>query len=250
MSRSELLSRPTSGAAWAALKARADSSVGTPDISNQDESADQTTFAKSLVFARTGVASYRSDVLSALRAAVNTENGGRTLALGRNLPGYVLAADFIDLGAVDPSFEQNTFRPWLRSLLTESLSGRSLVNTHEERPNNWGTHAGASRAAIAAYLGDSAQLARTAQVFRGWLGDRTAYAGFSYGELSWQCDTSKPVGINPVGCYEERNQHRRRHPRRHAAWRRAAMAARQHGLSMGRHAGCRPPGRDPACQWL
>ena len=137
---------------------------------------------------------------SALRAAVNTENGGRTLALGRNLPGYVLAADFIDLGAVDPSFEQNTFRPWLRSLLTESLSGRTLVNTHEERPNNWGTHAGASRAAIAAYLGDSAQLARTAQVFRGWLGDRTAYAGFSYGELSWQCDTSKPVGINPVGC--------------------------------------------------
>ncbi len=200
MSRSELLSRPTSGAAWAALKARADSSIGTPDISNQDESADQTTFAKALVFARTGVASYRSDVLSALRAAVNSENGGRTLALGRNLPGYVLAADFIDLGAVDPSFEQNTFRPWLRSLLTESLSGRTLVNTHEERPNNWGTHAGASRAAIAAYLGDSAQLARTAQVFRGWLGDRTAYAGFSYGELSWQCDTSKPVGINPVGC--------------------------------------------------
>ena len=72
MSRSELLSRPTSGAAWTALKARADSSIGTPDISNQDESADQTTFAKALVFARTGVASYRSDVLSALKAAVNT----------------------------------------------------------------------------------------------------------------------------------------------------------------------------------
>jgi hypothetical protein len=200
MSRAELLSRPTSGAAWSALKARADSSVGTPDISNQDESADQTTLAKALVFARTGVASYRTAVIAALKAAVNTENGGRTLALGRNLPGYVLAADFIDLGAADPSFDANTFKPWLRSLFTESLDGRSLVSTHEDRPNNWGTHAGAARAAAAAYLGDSAQLGRTALVFRGWLGDRTAYAGFSYGELSWQCDGSKPVGINPVGC--------------------------------------------------
>jgi hypothetical protein len=197
MSRTQLLSRPTSGAAWTALKARADSSVGTPDISNQDESADQTTLAKSLVFARTGIASYRTSVISALKAAVGTENGGRTLALARNLPGYVLAADFIDLGAADPSFDQSTFKPWLRSLLTKPLDGRTLVSTHEDRPNNWGTHAGAARAAIAGYLGDSGQLARTAQVFRGYLGDRTAYAGFSYGELSWQCDPAHPVGINP-----------------------------------------------------
>ena len=197
MSRSDLLSRPTSGAAWSALKARADSSIGSPDIQNQDESADQTTLAKALVFARTGIASYRTSVVTALKAAVGTESGGRTLALGRNLPGYVLAADFIDLGAADPSFDQGTFRPWLRSLLTKTLDGKTLVSTHEGRPNNWGTHAGAARAAVAGYLGDAGQLARTAQVFRGWLGDRTAYAGFTYGDLSWQCDTTKPVGINP-----------------------------------------------------
>jgi hypothetical protein len=34
-------------------------------------------------------------------------------------------------------------------------------------------------------------------VFRGWLGDRTAYASFTYGDLSWQCATSQPVGIDP-----------------------------------------------------
>ncbi|MEP7189994.1 MAG: hypothetical protein ABI901_12455, partial [Roseiflexaceae bacterium] len=33
----------------------------------------------------------------------------------------------------------------------------------------------------------------------GWLGDRTAYAGFTYGQLDWQADASKPVGINPKG---------------------------------------------------
>ena len=86
MSRSQLLSLPTSGAAWSALKARADSSVGTPDIANQDESADQTTLAKSLVFARTGVTSYRTSVIAALKAAIGTESGGRTLAAARNLP--------------------------------------------------------------------------------------------------------------------------------------------------------------------
>ena len=197
MPRSQLLSLPMSGAAWSALKARADSSVGTPDISNQDESADQTTLAKSLVFARTGVASYRTSVIAALKAAVGTESGGRTLAAARNLPGYVLAADFIDLSSADASFNSSTFRPWLRRVLTEDLSGKTLISTQEGRPNNWGTHAGAARAAVAGYLGDSAQLARTAQVFRGWLGDRTAYASFTYGDLSWQCTTGQPVGIDP-----------------------------------------------------
>ena len=49
-------------------------------------------------------------------------------------------------------------------------------------------------------MGDTTQLARVAQVFKGWLGDRASYAGFDYGSLSWQCDSSKPVGINPKGC--------------------------------------------------
>ncbi|NUM65113.1 hypothetical protein HUU39_07515 [candidate division KSB1 bacterium] len=61
------------------------------------------------------------------------------------------------------------------------------------------THAGASRAAIAAYLGDRAELDRVAQVFKGWLGDRSAYAGFTFGDLSWQADTAHPVAINPKG---------------------------------------------------
>ena len=74
-----------------------------------------------------------------------------------------------------------------------------ILAAREERPNTWGTHAGASRAAVAAYLGDTAGLERTAQVFRGWLGDRSAYAGFDYGDLSWQADADHPVGINPPG---------------------------------------------------
>ena len=194
-----LATLPTSGAAWQNLKAYADGAAGTPDIQNQDSSNDMRILAKALVFARTGDTSYRTSVVTALRAVVGTEDGGRTLALGRNLPGYVIAADLVRLSSVDPSFDTNTFRPWLRGLLTETLDSKTLRSTHELRPNNWGTHAGASRAAIAAYLNDPAEMARTAQVFKGWLGSRTSYSGFSYGDLTWQANSATPVGVNPVG---------------------------------------------------
>jgi hypothetical protein len=190
-----------SGAAWAGLKEVADLSVGTISLANQDSEADIRVLAKGLVYARTGTASYRTAVVAALKSAVNTENGGRTLALGRNLPGFVIAADLISLKTADPAFDTNVFRPWLRSLLTETLDGLTLTSTHEQRPNNWGTHAGAARVAIAAYLGDGTVMARAALVFHGFLGSRASYAGFNYGsDLTWQCDSAKPVGINPAGC--------------------------------------------------
>ncbi len=194
-----IASLPMSGSAWTNLKAYADGAAGAPDIQDQDSANDIRILAKALVYARTGQATYRTAVVAALKAAVGTEDGGRTLALARNLPGYVIAADLVGLKSVDASWDTNTFRPWLRGLLSETLDGMTLRSTHEDRPNNWGTHAGAARAAVAAYLGDSAELARTGLVFRGWLGDRTAYAGFSYGDLSWQADSARPVGVNPVG---------------------------------------------------
>ena len=36
-------------------------------------------------------------------------------------------------------------------------------------------------------------------MFAGWLGERSRYAQFKYGDLSWQSDPTKPVGINPAG---------------------------------------------------
>ena len=197
ITREEVRALPMSGPAWNALKTRADKPAVAPDVSNQDDMCDVTVLAKALVYVRTGIESYRTDVRRACMEAIDTEIGGASLALARNLAPYVIAADLVGLDAG----EDLTFRAWLRRTLSEVLSdGRSLRVTHETRPNNYGTHAGASRAAVAAYLGDTAELARTATVFRGWLGDRAAYAGFKYGDLSWQCDPSKPVGIDPPGC--------------------------------------------------
>jgi hypothetical protein len=163
--------------------------LGSVNLADQDDPDDVRLLARALVAVRTG-ADLRP-VYDALARVPGTE-GSSTLALGRNLLSVVLAADLV--GYREPGFVN-----WLRGVMRTNIDGRTLISTHEERPNNWGTHAGASRIAADLYLGDGADLGRAAAVFRGWLGERSAYAGFSYGELDWQSDPSKPVGINPAG---------------------------------------------------
>lgn len=195
MSRSTLLSLPTSGTAWTALKNRADLPANKPNLSDQNDPNDVTALAKALVFARTGIASYRSEVIAMLKAAVGTEYPGDALGVARGVAPLVLAADLV--GWRDPAW-----MTWVGGLRTWPNPDRqySLITMHEKRPNNWGTHAGAGRIAVDLYLGDTADLARAAKVFRGYLGDRASYAGFAYGDdLSWQANRSAPVGVNPVG---------------------------------------------------
>jgi len=200
ISRDEVMALPTSGPAWEALVEAADSDPGSPDLSDQDQMNNVMILAQALVHVRTGEERYRTAVRQACMDAMGTEDGGRTLALGRELAAYVIAADLVGL---EPD-EDTSFRAWLGEVRAEDLSGHTLVSTHEDRPNNWGTHAGASRAAVAVYLEDTAEIERTALVFRGWLGDRVAYAEFAYGDdLSWQADPDNPVGIDPVGASHE-----------------------------------------------
>lgn len=203
LSRDEISKLPMSGTAWDSMKSAADSLSGSAQIVDQDSKHDVQTLAAALVYARTGQATYRTKAATAVMSAIGSEKGGsivpRTLALGRNLVSYVIAADLIDLKSYNSSDDQK-FRTWLSAVRKETLEGKTLISTQEDRPNNWGLHAAASRAAADVYLGDKTDLDRTAQVFKGWLGDRAAYAGFTYGELWWQCDESKPVGVNPVGC--------------------------------------------------
>lgn len=199
ITQAEIAALPTSGSAWTNLKNVADSNAGTPNLSNQDDPTNVVVLAKALVYAKTGDEKYRVDVINACKAAIDTEKGGRTLALGRELAAYVIAADLVGL----PQDVDDPFKSWLRSTLSEDLSGKTLVSTHEDRPNNWGTHAGASRMAVARYLQDDAEMKRAAAVFKGWLGDRSSYASFQFGDLSWQSDPGRPVGINPVGATKD-----------------------------------------------
>ena len=195
----ELAALPTSGAAWDYVNGIAQAAGDTPDIEDQDSNADKQTLAKAYVAVRTDNATMQQEVRTRVMAAVGTEGtdagGARTLALGRNLTGYVISAQLVGLSAADDA----TFRAWLVSLWTLVLNNRTLISTQEDRPNNWGTHAGTAVMAAALYLDDEARFDHAADVFAGYLGNRSVYAGFNYGDLWWQSDEANPVGINPLG---------------------------------------------------
>ena len=207
LSKEEIAKLPTSGSAWNNVLSYANGSVNNPSLQLRDYSSDHSnvrTYTKALVYARTGNNTMRQEVRTILEKIIGTHKGGDELAVLRNMYAYVISADLIDLKSYDPSFD-TTWRNFIRLTLTEGSGGScsSIIECHNKRPNNWGAEAGASRTAIALYLNDSAQIAETARVHKGYLGDRSSYAGFQYGELSWQCDASKPVGINAKGCTKQ-----------------------------------------------
>lgn len=193
----ELNGLPTSGAAWDRLYQEANTSIGTPNLANQDDLADMRVLARALVVGRTGNPAMREEVIQACLAVIGTEQNGSVLALARNLLPYVVAADLVGL----PPEAEASFTAWLQGIVDLPLlpDNATLRSINERRPNNWGTHAGASRLAVALYLGNQPEVERVAQVFKGYLGDRGAYASFSYGALDWQADPAHPVGINPPG---------------------------------------------------
>ncbi|MEM9173944.1 MAG: alginate lyase family protein [Myxococcota bacterium] len=199
--RDRLLSLPTEGAAWERLYREATDPTSTPRLSDPLDRADTRALAQALVGVRLGDPAFLDAVRRTLARLVSEESeaGADALAVARNLVGYVLAADLIELGRLDPALD-GAFRARLSALRDRDLRGRTLRSTHAERPNNWGTHAGASRVAIALYLGDDADLADAARVHRAWLGDPAASnAAFRFGDRSWQADPTRPVGVNPRG---------------------------------------------------
>jgi hypothetical protein len=201
ISPEEVRRLPDSGLAWRALLEAADKAQNAPSLAERNSNDDVIALAKALAYVRTGDARYRLGVQFAISGVIGTERDGDVLALARNLPGYVIAAELVGL----PARHEEHFRAWLANLLDRELDGQSLRRVHERRPNNWGTHAGGARVVIARYLGDQAELERVAQVFRGWCGERSAYDGFQFGDLTWQVDPAHPVGVNPRGA--ERDGH-------------------------------------------
>ncbi len=204
ISAEEIAKLPTSGAAWENLLGAAQQPTNAPNLFEQNDPTNVHVLAKALVFARLKEEKYRDEVMAALRAVLATQasSEARTLALGRELLAYVIAADLIDLHHHAPALDEQ-FRAKLKALRSTPFKERTLISTHEQRPNNWGTHAGASRVAIAAYLNEADELQRCAQVFRGWLGEREAYSNFKFGKLAWQADSTQPVAINPKGARRE-----------------------------------------------
>lgn len=227
LSPEEVRALPVSGTAWENVRSAAYGSWGTPNIADQKLLHSGRTVGGALVYVRNGDSALRTKVRDAIIAAKRTadepeelnRNTGdpsttlNTLALGRQLGGYVIAADLIDLASFDPAADAE-FRSWLDAIRTTTLplsnsNWPTLVITHEKTANNWGTYAGASRIAASLYLGDDADVTRAASVFRAWLGERSYYPPDAPGQngyfkptavwdASWICNLGTWTAVSPA----------------------------------------------------
>ncbi len=143
---------------------------------------------------------------------IGTEDnpGTRVLSVGRQVGGYVIAADILNLKNLRPN-ANTRFQSWLSALLEKDLGNhgrwKSIVQTHENSANNWGTFAGATRVAICSYLGKRDDLEQCAAILRAHLGDRSAYQS-KYGrdnyfesttDFSQRWSAAAPwVAVNPA----------------------------------------------------
>lgn len=193
---------PTTTTAWASLRSIADGDLGAPNLADQDNRNAGRTFAAALVYARTGNPLYRAKVAAELQGVPTSPLGtARVLSVARQLAGYVTAADLV--GYRDPAFVS-----FVGSLRTRHIGNhgrwQTLSQTSADTSSNWGAWALASRIAASLYVGDSADVATSARILRGFLGDRSAYAGFrptaDY-DAGFACPAAGGwVPINPVGC--------------------------------------------------
>lgn len=204
ISPEEVAQLPSSGAAWDQMLDDADEDLMSIDVADQNDKSDSYMMAAALVYRKLNASgdssaeSYRSRVQAACLAAIGTEDSADdSLAPARQVASVVIAGNLIDWS--NPTAEA-PFREWVDEVRFRVYpDGRSIVSTHETRPNNWGTHAGASRMACALYLNDATEAERSARVFAGWLGNRKVYSGFQWGDRSWQGDEDRPIGINASG---------------------------------------------------
>ena len=240
--KSELTTLPTSGTAWTnLLNAAQVSSCGHPNLSDQEDPVNVCIMAKALVFARTGNATMRLRVVDAILDIVNSGVYVGPRPFARTRAGHVS-----DRGRSHRSQElrssaqhADSAPSWPQLLVTPTTDGPvNLIDCHERRPNNWGNHCGASRVAVAAYLGDTTQLARAAKVFKGYLGDRASYAGVRLRRRSFLAVQSGRPGWHQPDGMQDRQLPGRWHSSRRSASRRLRTRGRRRRRTMCMR-GCR-----------
>lgn len=183
-------------------------------------------------------AQFRTAVVDGIADLIGSENectvdDNRQLARGRNLSGFVIAADMANLRKAN-SGVNGLFTNWLRVLVDTSgvpgnsecgssssaSGGAGLTGCNLYRSNNWGPRAGASRAAADIYGAyadpDSADRSwfladlstRTDRmnvwnVYRGFVGDTSVYSGWGDQDSTnptnptHYCSTSVPADQQP-----------------------------------------------------
>jgi hypothetical protein len=191
ISADELQTLPTSGVAWENMKGAADRSWAPARIT-EGNWANREVLAGALVWARTGVNSYRTKTANHIAALIDYGIPGGTSATvpSRQLLGFILAADLIDLAALDSDLDRR-FRSFATDVVTRSYdSGAHPRVIREQAARMAGNGGGISRGTYAAYLiymDDRDGLDELARWIRGALGETDVWDGLDTDDddVSW-----------------------------------------------------------------
>lgn len=224
ISADELMARPMHGAAWDRLVSTARSEVGDAYLADQDSPHDVEVMAMALVAARTGDADLRDRAIDEVMEVIGTEDapdpncdfgddeGARGLAIGRNLAGYVVAADLVGLHP-DDGAEGRRLADWLdtvRHRVNCPANGRgeraTIIEGHAGSGSNGSALEGGARVAASVYLDDHEDLELAWADFRRYSGDRSVGSDIDIGngvEGGWAHDPREPVAVNPKGATKD-----------------------------------------------
>jgi hypothetical protein len=211
LSHDELMALPTTGPGWRAIMAQIENPAGGDYVLATRDDSNKDVLAYALAGARLDDTEYKQfarDKIEHMMEAPRDEED--VLGTLRHLQTYIISADLIDLASFDAELDAR-FREWLADEIRFDYEGGggggSVISTHEKKPNNFGTHAGATRIAAALYLDDDEELQAARDVWFGWA---TGDPDFTPAErvwtgTDWQCDDDRPAGINPEGCERDGN---------------------------------------------
>ncbi len=223
-SAEEIMKLPMSGTTWNDMVKVANSDIGAANMSDQNSAHPEKLVGLALVAVRTQSETLKTKALNELVEAIGTENnpdpycasptlGARGLAVGRNLIGYAVAADILNVrtGGYDPSGKGTQVQKWIDYMRHRKncdsngkaqLSG-DISEGHDSSTSNGNALSGASRIAAAAYLGDKAELDKAWLTFRHYAGDTTVGPTFDPNSFSgnWKVSETNYVGINPKGAH-------------------------------------------------
>ena len=238
ISSSRLATLPMTGTPYTTMKAAADSAIATLDLTEPASAASPwlanydgkgaDTLAAALVYARDPtLTAYKTFVENVCRFIIGSEeeastltspdttaSGDRLLAMMRQLPAYIMAADLVGMSPTitgsRAGWTTTAWNTWLGSLRTKTVGthvSRTSIVVTNDMAHNWGTWASASRIAIDLYLNDATDLALAVHRLKLWLGEvftGTAWLTSSEYDATWKCLpaglTVEFIPVNPNDC--------------------------------------------------
>lgn len=182
------------------------------DLNTQNAAGGAHTVAKAYAYLATNQQGYVNEIKAALNEIMFSATKTRTLAIGRHVASYVVAADLINLRDLDAALHER-FKGWLRYRKVANVyewdgsyngTVESLQDMTDTKPNNWSLAGGTSTLAIDMYLNNIDGVDHQANNIKSKVGEEAINLRYKenyrvLGTGTWQSDPANPLAVNPPG---------------------------------------------------